>query len=42
MKRTILLLTVIATMMLAYAGLALAQTSTAEILDANSLGLGES
>jgi len=41
MKRTILLLTVIATMMLAYAGLALAQTFTAETLDANTLGLGE-
>ncbi len=42
MKRTILLLTVMATMVVAYAGLALAQTSTAETLDANSLGLGES
>jgi hypothetical protein len=37
-----LLLTAMATMVVVYAGLALAQTSTAETLDANTLGLGQS
>jgi len=41
-RRTILLIATMAVMAVTYAGAALAQTSTVQILDANTLGLGES